>query len=255
MILLQTVGWAGFRRWGSASLFGTTEELGSRMLKRILAGVGIFAIIAAFAIPAIAVEQPSERRARLKLEAQKLPNQGDEALSKKDYDRAIQLYTKGIDSGVFADEPQTLGRLHFGRGSAYHAKGDCITAVVDYVKATEYAKKGDYYYNAAACHITLQQLDLALGDLDNAVKIDPDAIAYRSARCKLLFNKKDFAGAIPDCEKALAGAPNDKDLMVATAQAAEQTNNRQRAAEVYRQLLAADPGNAIATEGLKRVGG
>jgi Tfp pilus assembly protein PilF len=78
---------------------------------------------------------------------------------------------------------------------------------------------------------------------------------YRSARCKLLFNKRDFAGALPDCEKALAVTASDKDLMIATAQAAEQTGNRARAAEVYRKLLASDPGNTIATEGLKRTGG
>ncbi|MFM9862083.1 MAG: tetratricopeptide repeat protein [Micropepsaceae bacterium] len=225
------------------------------MLKRIFAGLGALMIVAALTVPSIAVEVPSDRRARLKLEAQKLPSLGDEALSKKEYDRAIQLYTKGIDSGTFADDPQAMGRMHFGRGSAYHAKDDCATAVVDYTKATEYVKKGDYFFMLAACHIKLQQLDLALTDLDNAVKVDPDAVGYRSARCKLLFNKKDFAGAIPDCEKALAAATTDKDLMVATAQAAEQTGNKQRAAEVYKQLLATDPGNAIATEGLKRVGG
>ena len=64
----------------------------------------------------------------------------------------------------------------------------------------------------------------------------------------------DFAGALPDCEKAVAGTPGDKDLLIAAAQSAEQVGNRQRAAELYRQLLTADPGNAVATEGLARVG-
>jgi predicted TPR repeat methyltransferase len=60
---------------------------------------------------------------------------------------------------------------------------------------------------------------------------------------------------MPDCEKALAASPKDTDLMIATAQSAEQTGNRQRAAQVYRQLLAADPGNTVASEGLARVEG
>lgn len=224
------------------------------MAKRILTALGAVVLVAAFTLQAFAVGIPSERRATKKLEMQKVPFQAEEAVKEKNYDRAIELYSKAINSGAFTDEPQTMGRLYFGRGGAYHAKGDCTNAVVDYAKATEFASKGDYFYSLAGCHLILQQNDLALADLDKAIKIDPDAMNYRSARCKLLFNTKDFAGAIPDCEKALSATPTDKDLLVATAQAAEQTGNRQRAAELYRQLLAADPGNAIATEGLARVG-
>lgn len=224
------------------------------MIKRILAGIGFAAIIAAFAVQALAIELPSDRKAAKKIQLQKVPYQAEEAVQKKEYDRAIELFTKAIDSGAFTDEPHTMGRLYFGRGGAYHAKGDCTSAVPDYTKAAEYQGKGDIYYSLAGCHLILQQNDLALADLDKAIKTDPDAVLYRSARCKLLFNTKDFAGAIPDCEKALAGAPKDKDLLIAAAQAAEQTGNRQRAADLYRQLLAVDPGNTIATEGLARVG-
>ncbi len=225
------------------------------MLKRILAGLGIFAIIAALAVPAMAIEPPSERRARLKLEAQKLPYEASEAMNAKNFDKAIELYTKALESKAFDDQPQTLGNLYFSRGLAYRQKEDCNSAIADFNKALETINKGDIHFSLAACHLALNQEDLALKDLDNAVKTDPDAVMYRSARCKLLFNRRDFAGAIPDCEKALAATPKDKDLLVATAQAAEQAGNRQRAAEVYRQLLAADPGSTVATEGLKRVGG
>ncbi|MEQ1865509.1 MAG: tetratricopeptide repeat protein, partial [Micropepsaceae bacterium] len=78
---------------------------------------------------------------------------------------------------------------------------------------------------------------------------------YRSARCIMLFNRKDFAGALPDCEKALAASPDNKNLLTATSQAAEQVGNKPRAAELYRRLLALDPGNPTATEGLKRTTG
>ena len=138
---------------------------------------------------------------------------------------------------------------------AYRHKQDCNAAITDFNKALETINKGDLHFSLAACHLALNQEDLALKDLDNAVKADPDAVMYRSARCKLLFNKRDFAGAMPDCDKAIAATPTDKDLLVAGAQAAEQVGNRQRAAELYRQLLAADPGNTVATEGLKRVAG
>lgn len=224
------------------------------MLTRILAGIGAVTIIASLAIPALALETPTERRERQKLEATKLPGEAEEAARAGNWDKAIELYTKAIESRVYKDDPQTTGNLYFGRGVAYRQKQDCNAAIPDFTKALETINKGDIHFSLAACHLALNQEDAALKDLDNAVKADPEAVMYRSARCKLLFNKRDFSGAVPDCEKALAGTPKDKDLLVATAQAAEQTGNRARAAEVYRQLLTVDPGNTTATEGLKRVG-
>lgn len=225
------------------------------MVRRILAVLGAATFVAALSMQAFAAGLPSERRTEKKIQLQKLPSQAQEAVQRKDYDRAIELFTKVINSNAFTDEPHTMADLYFGRGGAYHAKGDCANAVADYTKATEYTTKGDLYYSLAGCQLILQQDDQALASLDKAIKIDPEAALYRSARCKLLYNKKDFAGALPDCEKALPGNPKDKDLLFATANAAEQTGNRQRAAELYRQLLAVDPGETRATEGLARVSG
>lgn len=222
------------------------------MVKRIVAFLGALTLAAAIALPAMAVEGVSERQARKKLEAQKYPHQASEALNNNNPDLAIELFTKAIDSRAFNDQPDALGNIYFGRGNAYRKKGDCTSANTDYTKALEFVKKGDIYFSRAACSLELKQDDAALADIDAAIKVDPEAAAYRSARCIMLFNRKDFAGALPDCEKALAATPNDKGLLTATSQANEQVGNKPRAAEVYRRLLAADPGNPIATEGIAR---
>jgi tetratricopeptide (TPR) repeat protein len=222
------------------------------MVKRILAALGMMIMVAAIALPALAVEGVAERKARKKIEAQKYPNQAQEAMNNNQPDLAIELFTKAIDSRAFDDQPDALGNIYFGRGNAYRKKGDCNAAVADYTKALEYVQKGDIYFSRAACYLELKQDDLALADLDSAVKTDPSATLYRSARCIMLFNRKDFAGALPDCEKALAATPNDKNLLLAASQAAEQVGNRTRAAELYRRLAEVDPGNPVATEGLQR---
>jgi tetratricopeptide (TPR) repeat protein len=227
------------------------------MVKRFLVSLMMTAMVAAIVLPttSYAVEGVSERQQRKKIEAQKYPNQAQEALNNNNPDLAIELFTKAINSRAFDDQPDAIGNIYFGRGNAHRRKGDCTSAVADYTKALEFIKKGDVYFSRAACYLELKQDDLALADLDAAIKTDPDAVSYRSARCILLFNRKDFAGALPDCEKALAATPTDKNLLTASAQAAEQTGNPTRAAELYRRLLAADPGNPIATEGLQRTGG
>jgi len=225
------------------------------MVKRLIGFLGLLAIVVSLSAQAFAVEGVSERQARKKMEAQKYPQQASEALQAKNPDLAIELFTKAIDSKAFNDQPQTIGELYFGRGNAHRMKKDCEKAIVDYDKAAETLTDGDLYFTRAACWLELKQDDKALADFDMAVKVDPDAAMYRSARCIHLFNRKDFAGALPDCEKALTAAPDDKNLLTAISQAAEQTGNKPRAAEAYRKLLAVDPGNPTATEGLKRVGG
>lgn len=225
------------------------------MMKRLVTVLGLMAMVFVFAAPSFAVEGVAERQARKRQEAQQYPQKAQEALQNNNPDLAIELFTKAIDSKAFNDQPQTIGKIYFGRGNAYRAKKDCVSAIADYTKAAETIDDGDLFFSRAACYIELKDDDKALADLDMAVKVDPDAVMYRSARCIMLFNRKDFAGALPDCEKALAAAPDDKSLLTAISQASEQTGNKQRAAEAYRKLLALDPGNQIATEGLKRVGG
>lgn len=225
------------------------------MLTRLLSAFIALSMIASFALPASAIEDASSRRERQAREAQNYPNMARDALNKKDADLAIQLYTKAIDSGAFNGQPDTMWQLHYGRGLAYHLKNDCVAAIADFDKAASYMAKGEIFYERARCRLDMKQDDAALADIDLAVKADPAAAAYRSARCIMLFNKQDFAGALPDCEKALEAAPNDKTMLLAASQSAERTGNKARAAELYRKLLAVDPGNTTAIEGLKRVGG
>jgi tetratricopeptide (TPR) repeat protein len=184
------------------------------------------AVVFVFAAPSFAVEGVAERQERKRMEAQKYPQQATEALQNNNPDLAIDLFTKALDSKAFKDQPQTIGEIYFGRGNAYRAKKDCPNAILDYTKALETINDGDLYFSRAACYIELKDNDKALADLDSAVKVDPDAVMYRNARCIMLFNKKDFAGALPDCEKAIAATPDDKSILTAISQAAEQTGNK-----------------------------
>lgn len=225
------------------------------MLTRLLTAFFAISIMATLSLPSSALEDASARRERQQREAQNFPSQALDALNKNDADLAITLYSKAIDSGAFNSQPDQLGQMYYGRGLAYRMKKDCVSAIKDFDKAATYINKGDLFFSRAACHLDLNQEAAALVDLDLAIKADPAAPMYHNARCILLFNRKDFAGALPDCEKALEAAPQDKNLLLAASQAAEQAGNRPRAAELYKRLLALDPGNAVAAEGLKRVGG
>ena len=203
---------------------------------------------------AMALESTEARRLRMSHQAEDIGSQGDQALAAKEYDRAIELYGQAISSGGL--EGEDLGKIYFHRGLAYQGKQDCATAVTDFTKASETLKNnGELYYNESLCHAALNQPDVALADLNNAIKVNPDSMIYRVGRCVILFNKQDFAGALPDCEVTLTAAPDDPKMLYATAMSAEQTGDKARAAKYYKHLLDLDHGNTQASEGLKRVGG
>jgi tetratricopeptide (TPR) repeat protein len=224
-------------------------------VKRIAALlVGIVAVTSVTSVTAPAyaagIDDMRARAAqRVKLEG----GLGDEALDAQKYDEAIEHYTKAIEANACGGD---CGRYYFKRGLAYQGKEDCAKAVADYEKAGEtLTDNGELYFNEWVCQTKLNQLDPALASLNKAIKVNPDSTIYRDARCIILFNKKDFAGALPDCEMTLGSAPDDKQMLYATAMSAEQTGDKAKAAKYYKHLLDLDHGNTQASDGLKRVGG
>jgi tetratricopeptide (TPR) repeat protein len=222
------------------------------MVKRFAALVVGMIAIAGIAAPAygLSVKEARERAAR---EAKMSGPLGDQALTDKKYDEAIGHYTKVIDAKACGDN---CGNYHYRRGLAYQGKQDCTNALVDFAKAAETLKtNGELYFNTSLCHSQMNQPDLALADLDMAIKVNPDSSIYRVGRCIILFNKQNYAGALPDCEFTLGSAPDDQKMLYATAVSAEMTGDKAKAAKYYRHLLTLDKGNKQAADGLARVGG
>ena len=224
------------------------------MITKIAGLVSAILLTLAVIVPVLAAESLEERTAREKMEAHRVLPLASKALKEKEYDRAIELLSKAIGSDALSGEE--LGKVFFLRGAAFQAKKDCTSALADYDHALQtLTNNGELYFNRSLCHNAMQQPDQALVDLDHAIKINPDATNYRMARCVQLFNKKDVAGALPDCEIGLKSAPDDKNMLLAVSQSAEQTGQKAKAAAAYKHMLELDPGNAVAAAGLKRVGG
>jgi tetratricopeptide (TPR) repeat protein len=222
------------------------------MVKRLAAFVVGLVAIAGIVAPAYALGI-NEAKAKREKEAQLAGQRGDAALSDKKYDEAIEHYNKVLSANACGSD---CGKYYFRRGLAWQGKQDCTKALEDYTKAQETVKdNGELYFNASLCHNQMNQPELALADLDNAIKVNPESNIYRVGRCIALFNKHDFAGALPDCEYTLGSAPDDQNMLYAAAMSAEQTGDKAKAAKFYKHLHDLNPGDARAADGLKRTGG
>ncbi|MFN9543063.1 MAG: hypothetical protein ACK59B_07730, partial [Alphaproteobacteria bacterium] len=102
------------------------------MKKRLVAAFLAAALVGTIAQPLVASADMTERRERQMREARDLPSKALEALNAQDADRAIALYTRAIESGVFRSEPETLGQLYLERATAHRLKNDCTSAIADF---------------------------------------------------------------------------------------------------------------------------
>jgi len=118
------------------------------MSKRLVAlFIGAIAI-AGVAAPAfgLGIDETRHNRER---QAMREGSLGDEALTAKKYDEAIDHYTKVLDAKACGDD---CGKYYFRRGLACEAKLDCVKAVADYEKGQETLKdNGELYFNESLC--------------------------------------------------------------------------------------------------------
>jgi tetratricopeptide (TPR) repeat protein len=135
---------------------------------------------------------------------------GIEAFKGRDYDKAIQLFTKAIDSGELSQK--NLGIAYYNRGFAWLYKADYDKAIADYTKAIElkpeyaiayqtrgYAwyKKGDY--------------DKAISDYTKAIEIDPKHAGAYIDRGEVWVDMGKYDRAIADFTKAIELNPKHDD--------------------------------------------
>jgi tetratricopeptide (TPR) repeat protein len=105
---------------------------------------------------------------------------GFEAAVGGDYDKAIGLYTKAIESAELSQE--NLSKSYNNRGFAWHGKGEYDKAIADYTKAIELdPKAADAYNNRGIAWRKKGENDRAIADYTKVIEIDPkDASAYNS---------------------------------------------------------------------------
>ena len=77
-------------------------------------------------------------------------------------------------------------------------------AIKDFSQIIEIdGKRVSAYTNRGSAFASLGRLDAALADLSKAISLDPQAIDAYTNRARIHMMRREWAGAIKDCEAAL----------------------------------------------------
>jgi len=103
---------------------------------------------------------------------------GNAAARAGDFARAVQAYTRAIDSGKL--DPYNLAVAFNNRGSAKDDMGDSDGAIEDFKLALKVNPRyAEAYYNRSFAYERKGLLPLAVADIEKALRLSPDDPDYR----------------------------------------------------------------------------
>lgn len=106
----------------------------------------------------------------------------------------------------FSEEIRLKPDCSFGylnRGMAFQALTQHTSAVADFTSAIRLAPVADYFYRRSQAYLDCGELTLALADLDEAIKLDPDSPRPHEEQAKILYKLARYHDSIAAATSAL----------------------------------------------------
>lgn len=175
---------------------------------------------------------------------------GQDALAKRDYKTAIRIFTENLDSGKLADG-WIAPTLHL-RGRAYRLSRQPDKAIADYQAAVKKDPKLDNsWYEMALVYHQREDYSKAIDAYSKAIELKPANHLYWYGRCASRLFINNLKEAEGDCQKALA-IRQDYVLALSTlGRVYEDGKQKQKAIDTYKRVLALDPNNKEAKNGIE----
>jgi tetratricopeptide (TPR) repeat protein len=171
----------------------------------------------------------------------------------KDYPGAIALLQRRIALDPNSDE------AYYYMGLSYKEMKQYPEALGALRQATTLADaKADRHFWLGILYEQVDSTSRAVSEFKRTVELDSaganSAIAYRQLGYHRLL-EKDYPGATPYLERAVAINPKDVQALVWLAQGYQNSHNREKATENYQRVLAIDPKQPDALRGMKSLTG
>jgi Tfp pilus assembly protein PilF len=132
---------------------------------------------------------------------------GLEALSKKDYDRAILHFNAYTQAN-----PKKNAAAYYNRGVAYYGKKDYDWAIADFTEAIRLdPRNADAYGNRSSAYLHKKEYDKAIADTDAALRLNPRHPVAANNRGSAYAAKKEYDKAVAIFGEAIQLNPNRPD--------------------------------------------
>jgi len=178
---------------------------------------------------------------------------GAAAVARRDYDAAIPLLTRAIDSGRLSRE--RLAYAHHIRAKAWREKRDNDRAFADLEKALALDPRiAGSWEDRAAIKAERRDFAGALADIDQALRLKPGEANFHTTRGYILGLRRDFDGAIASFTESLRLRPGHAYTHYNRGVAWWNKGDAQKAIADYRSALRAEPGFELARRALRELG-
>ncbi|MEO5359895.1 MAG: tetratricopeptide repeat protein [Nitrospirota bacterium] len=107
------------------------------------------------------------------------------------------------------EEAKKQSVVDFNKGKDFASRKDYASAVGSYTRAINNEPSAERYYYRGLAYLELKQLNNAVSDFGEAIKIDPNQYLYYMNRAIVNHNRNFYAEAISDFRKALDLNPSD----------------------------------------------
>jgi tetratricopeptide (TPR) repeat protein len=176
-------------------------------------------------------------------------NAGIEAAKVGEYDKAIRLFTKAIESGELSHE--SLGKAYFNRGYAWRKKGNYDKAIADFTKVIEIDPQDVYaYYDRGYAWEDKGDYNKAIADFTKVIEIDPQYADAYYDRGYAWGKKGDYDKAIADFTKVIEIDPQDVYAYYDRGYAWEDKGDYNKAIADFTKVIEIDPQHADAYNSL-----
>ena len=171
----------------------------------------------------------------------------------KDYPGAISMLRRRIALDPNSDEAYYYMGLSYKEMKQYP---EALAALRQAVALAD--NKGDRHFWLGILYEQTAQVDSAVGEFQRSVQLDSTSATAEIAFRQLGYHRllqKDYEGATPFLERAVAINPKDVQALVWLAQGYQNSRNRAKALENYQRVLAIEPGQPDALKGVKSLTG